>query len=175
MSIPNQNQTQIAGYKDQQKPVSQADLNQNIVQALTVLTQNQQDLQTQLKKGLFTDDDRKFLYKLVSRFVLPLISNAITGNGAVVLAAGVSATVLEDNAQRWSCTVTNSAAGDAYLNFWQGPTLNTTGLLLRANGGSITFGRGTDIPYNGRVTGFSTGGTTLTYVEFNIPIQELEF
>jgi hypothetical protein len=129
----------------------------------------------QLAERMLTTSDRKFLFQLVTNYVLPLISNAMTGNGAVVLGAATSGTIVEANDTRWSCTITNSGANDAFVNFWQGATLVTTGLLLRANGGAVTFGRGTDIPYNGRVTGFSTAGTTLTFVEFNIPIQELEF
>jgi hypothetical protein len=49
-------------------------------------------------------------------------------------------------------------------------------VTLAANGGAFWFGRDTDVPYQGRVTGISNAaGTTLGFVEISRENETIEF
>lgn len=128
-----------------------------------------------LLKRFLSTSDRKFLFELVTKVVKPASVDSMIGQGVIVLAAATSATVVEQNQIRFTTTIINAGANDAYLAFQDGPAIATAGILLRANGGTMAFGRGTDMPYQGRVTGISTLGTTLVITSFNLPVAELEF
>jgi hypothetical protein len=142
---------------------------QKQLQQLNLKLDNLQGQIAAQAKRVLTTSDRKFLLDLVTQVVKPPLVNATIGAGQVVLAAATSATVIEQNEINWSTTIVNAGDADAYLSFQQGPAVTLRGMLLLAHGGSVTFGRGTDIPYLGRVTGFSTAGTTLVFVQFSMP------
>lgn len=117
-------------------------------------------------------DDRNFLSKELKKYFGSRLgsSQAVNGGGAVTLVGGTAAIILEQNDFRMVATIVNTdTVNDLYLNFSNNTAVTATGILLKVNGGSITFGRGTDIPYTGRVWAISAGTPTVVFTEISIP------
>ena len=89
---------------------------------------------------------------------------ATATNGAVTLGAA-SLTVLNQNPNRKFSVIVNDSANTIYLAFGN-VAVGSTGIRLNANGGVITFGLATDIPYTGIVTGIApAGASVVTFIE----------
>ena len=147
---------------------------QALVQKFNLIQQRQEVLISQLQKRLLTTSDRKFLYDLVTKVARPAIVYANINSGAIALVAA-SQIVVNQNELRWACWVVNAGVNDAFLTFGDAVAVATAGGTLKP-GGTAVFGRGTDSPHLGTVTGISnSAGTTLTFVEWSLPATELEF
>jgi hypothetical protein len=119
--------------------------------------------------------DRKFLFDLVTKFLKPGARTAQIGNGVVTLVAA-SQTIVEKNEARSVAIITNTGANAATLTLQEGAAVATQAVTLAANGGAFWFGRDTDVPYQGRVTGISNAaGTTLGFVEISRENETIEF
>jgi hypothetical protein len=125
-----------------------------------------------LSENSLTTGDRNWLFNLISKIMRPSIIDATTKNGAVTLAAGTSGEVARMNSNRWNLTIVNAGANPAYLNYSDNAAVDVTGSYLGANGGAISLGRGTDIPYSGEINAISAAGTTLVFVEFSVYPEE---
>lgn len=89
---------------------------------------------------------------------------ATATNGAISLGVA-SLVVLNQNPNRKFAVIVNDSANTIYLAFGN-VAVGSTGIRLNANGGVITFGLATDIPYTGTVTGIAPAGTSVvTFIE----------
>jgi hypothetical protein len=98
----------------------------------------------------------------------PGSTQAINQGALFTLAAGVSQQIFDINEQRLVATAVNSGNDLVYLNFSNNVAVTATGIMLVTAGGAIVFGRGTDIPYTGRVYAISALGSTVVTTETNI-------
>ena len=83
--------------------------------------------------------------------------------GSISLATNTVATIVTANAQRYSIVFTNIGAGKAYIGE-DSSISSANGILLVANGGSLTEDSGGQKVYMGEYYGIAgSASTTLTY------------
>jgi len=90
----------------------------------------------------------------------PAPSTNAVNSGAGILVGATSTFLFGYNPRRLVATVVNASANDVFLSKGTVAILNA-GIFLRADGGSYTFGKGTDDPYTGQVSAIAAAGSNL--------------
>lgn len=136
------------------------------------MAQNENDYPPEVK-GLFGNVAR--LVSLVAQFIdrwtaqqsasAVFLRDVHSPNFGVTIGAGTATRILTLNpTRRIAAIVNDSAAEPVYISLGPNPAVNT-GIRLNAAGGSFTFGRDTDFPYQGEVWAISTNASSVTVIE----------
>jgi len=89
-------------------------------------------------------------------------------NAGSSVTVGTSSTLIVNyNPDRLVCTIVNNGLTDVYLAKGS-PAQTNSGILLKANGGSYSFGRGTDDKYTGPIYGISSASDVVVVTEVNV-------
>lgn len=108
----------------------------------------------------------KFQRRLSGMFTVDARRLASINLPAKAVTVGASSTkILDKNDSRIFATIVNDSANTVYITLGDTPAVSATGIRLNANGGSLVFGLGTDIPYTGQVNGIASGASNVVVTE----------